>query len=195
MTSRLLLHICCGPCAIMPTRHLLEEGFEITGLFYNPNIHPLKEYLQRREAALICADKLGIEMIWLDEFDIGAWIREQLPRRDSPQRCEWCVEMRIRRAHYEAARLGYEYFTTSLLYSRYQPHEHIARTGKALLSGPKFIYRDFRAYWQAGINAAKEWELYRQPYCGCIFSETERYAKKFEKLKNNLKTLDVVNKK
>ena len=86
--------------------------------------------------------------------------------------------------------VGYAHVSSSLLYSRYQPHdviraagEHAAAAEDAPLSeGPRFVYRDFRTDWQAGIDLSKEWGVYRQPYCGCVYSEAERYDKKLQRL-------------
>lgn len=85
----------------------------------------------------------------------------------------------------KAASLGFAWVSTSLLYSRYQPHEAIAAAGRRLTvpSGPCFVYRDFRKDWQTGIDRSKDWGLYRQPYCGCVYSEADRYRKKLERCK------------
>lgn len=180
----ILLHICCGPCAIMPVIRLKEMGYTPLLWFRNPNIHPVSEYLRRRDAALECAAKLDVPLIFDDEWDLSKWLIRQLPIEKSPLRCENCVDERIQAAALKARQLGLQYFSTSLLYSKFQPHEHMAEAGeeiarKALL---KFVYRDFRQDWQEGIALAKRWALYRQPYCGCVFSEAERYAKKMARL-------------
>lgn len=184
---KLLLHICCGPCAIMAAKILNADGFEISGWFMNPNIQPLAEYIRRREAAGQCAEKLGIAMLYNDVWDVQNWLAQQLPFVNSPQRCERCCTWRLEAAAHKAKQLGISYFSTSLLYSRYQPHEAIKRTGLALANrlGINFVYRDFRVYWQQGIDLSKEWGIYRQSYCGCIFSEAERYAKKLTRLRKN----------
>lgn len=188
----LLLHVCCGPCAIMPATRLLDEGFAVTAWYMNPNIHPLSEYLRRRDAATECARHLGIPIVYDDaSWDITAWLRAVAGRDAAPQRCAYCCTSRIEAAFATAARLGFAFVSSSLLYSRYQPHEVIreagARLAQAADAGPNFVYRDFRADWQEGIDRSKSLELYRQPYCGCIYSEAERYEKKLARLiKNNL---------
>lgn len=177
----LLLHACCGPCAIMPALRLKDAGFAVTLWYMNPNIHPLAEYLRRREAVGECAARLGVPVICEDAaWDIRAWLAAPEAQELPPARCEWCCGSRVRAAAAAARALGFAYFTTSLLYSRYQPHEAIAATGRELAAQgrPAFVYGDFREDWQAGIDRSKEWGLYRQPYCGCIFSEAERYHKK-----------------
>lgn len=181
---RLLLHVCCGPCAIMPITRLKDEGFEVTAWFMNPNIQPLAEYLRRREAADQCAARLGVPIIHADDtWNITNWLRAVAGRDEAPKRCAWCCQSRVAAAFAFARANGFDCVSTSLLYSRYQPHEVIARAGEeqAAQTGLEFVYRDFREDWQAGIDLSREWELYRQPYCGCVYSEAERYRKKLER--------------
>lgn len=194
----LLLHVCCGPCAIMPVSRLLDEGFAITAWFMNPNIHPLAEYLRRREAAGECAARLGVEILFADDaWDITAWLRAVAGRDVAPARCAFCCESRLAAAFAQAHELGFAWVSTSLLYSRYQPHATIAAAGTRLTRqyaarqssskgadgcGPAFVYRDFRPDWQAGIDRSKTWDLYRQPYCGCVYSEADRYRKQLARM-------------
>lgn len=180
----LLLHICCGPCSIMPVSLLREAGYEPVCWFMNPNIQPLAEYLRRREAAGQCAEKLDIEIQYEDNWDIQDWLEKQLPFANSQQRCERCVAWRLEAAARKALELGLPCFSSSLLYSRYQPHDYIRQRGTELANelGLEFVYQDFRTDWQAGIDISRQWGVYRQPYCGCVFSEAERYAKKIKAL-------------
>ncbi|CAK7004561.1 MAG: Epoxyqueuosine reductase QueH [Desulfovibrio sp.] len=182
---RVLLHVCCGPCGISPIRALLGEGCAVSGWFYNPNVHPLAEYLRRREGAREVAAAHDIEMLFPPagetEYDVAAWCRESLaPNVD---RCAYCRESRFNRAAKEAKERGFDAFTSSLLYSRRQNHEGMKDAGEkaAALYGVPFLYRDFRPYWQEGINASKELGIYRQQHCGCVFSEQERYTRELEK--------------
>lgn len=199
---RLLLHICCGPCAIMPVQRLLDEGHELSGFFYNPNIHPLAEYLRRREGAAQVAGRYGLKMYWATEeadYNSAAWLeglRQHCPapgQVNSPARCGYCWTSRLARAFDLARREGFEAVTSSLLYSRRQRHAEIAAAGQALASdgGPAFFYRDFRPDWQNGINLSKEWGIYRQQYCGCLFSENDRYARDLAKANANLANPDL----
>ncbi len=183
----LLLHVCCGPCAVMPITRLLDEGFAVTAWYMNPNIHPLSEYLRRRDAAGECAERLGIPILYDDaSWNITSWLRTVAGRDTAPQRCAYCCSSRMEAAFATARRLGFAFVSSSLLYSRYQPHEVIRQAGERLAcvdgTGPDFVYRDFREDWQEGIDRSKEMELYRQPYCGCIYSEAERYEKKLTRL-------------
>lgn len=174
----------------MPVTRLLDEGYAVTAWFMNPNIQPLAEYLRRREAAGQCAGLLGIPILYADEtWDITLWLRAVAGRDAPPARCAYCCESRMQAAFAKAAELGFAWFSSSLLYSRYQPHEVIAAAGRRLagesVAGPDFVYRDFRADWQEGIQRSKAMGLYRQPYCGCVYSEAERYKKQLVKLTAN----------
>ena len=174
--ARVLLHICCGPCTIHPVEALRAEGHEVTGLFYNPNIHPLTEYLRRREALAQVAERLDLTVIYKDgEYDPQRYFREVSHRE--PNRCFHCYGLRLERARQIASRGGFDAFTSTLLYSKLQKHEVIADLGRDLAGGgsPAFLYRDFREGWRHGIETSKAWGIYRQQYCGCLYSEFERF--------------------
>ena len=183
--SRVLVHACCGPCSIAPVLQLREEGCAVTALFANPNIHPLSEYLRRREAMQACATRLELPVIWRDDlWDVAAWLRQVAGTRDTGEaRCDYCYASRLDVTAQTAAALGFAAFTSSLLYSRHQRHADIARLAQEMgqSHGAAFLYRDFRSEWQKGIDISKEWGVYRQPYCGCVYSEAERYARKLKK--------------
>jgi len=180
---RVLLHICCGPCAIYPVVRLRDEGFEVTGLFYNPNIQPLTEYLRRRDALQQAAERLEIQVIYKDDYDPAAYFRNISFREDN--RCFYCYSDRLKRAHSIAKRGGFDFFTTTILYSKMQKHDLAAQVCRDVSGGSKtgFLYRDFREGWKQGIAASKDWGLYRQQYCGCLLSEAERYASELKSRK------------
>jgi hypothetical protein len=174
--------MCCGPCAIYPGRILQEQGFEVVGLFYNPNVHPLREYLRRREAAAQVGERLGIKIIFKDdEYDPAEYLRRVVFREAS--RCFLCYQMRLERTAALARRGKFDAFTTTLLYSKHQKHDLIAGTAAEIAGGgrPVFHYCDFRQGWKEGIEKSREWGIYRQQYCGCIYSETERYRQELDK--------------
>jgi len=178
---KLLLHICCGPCAIAPIRRLLEQGVEVTGLFVNPNIHPLMEYKRRRDGAAQVAARLGIRILFKDnEYQPQAWFRAVAHREDN--RCHYCYQMRLERTVQIARRGGFDAFSSTLLYSNFQKHEAIATLGRDLAAGgaPAFHYEDWRTGWKEGIDASKDWGVYRQQYCGCLYSENERYRRELD---------------
>jgi predicted adenine nucleotide alpha hydrolase (AANH) superfamily ATPase len=181
MNGRVLLHVCCGPCAVATVEMLRDEGFEVTGLFLNPNIHPLQEYLRRRDAALETAERMGFKLIVRDaEYDPAAYMRAVAFREAN--RCFHCYEMRLSRAVQIAKRGNFDAFTSTLLYSKHQKHEVIKGLCADLATGSvPFLYRDFRAGWQRGIEESKRMGIYRQQYCGCLYSEVERYQKELRR--------------
>lgn len=175
----LLVHACCGPCAITVFTALKDRGEEVHGFYYNPNIHPLTEYLRRKDALAEVGSRLGVAVSFADsEYDPAVFLRQAAFRE--LDRCRFCYELRLDRAARQARTLGFQAFTTTLLYSRYQDHEAIRAAGEAAgqTHGVTFAYEDFRPSWEEGIRLSKEWGLYRQPYCGCVFSEFDRYRKK-----------------
>ena len=184
---KILLHICCGPCSIYPIKFLreLDEQIaspeEVVGYFYNPNIHPYREFKHRLDTAKEYTKQIGLEFIVnsdyaLREFLIGALAAEHAGQ----SRCHFCYEMRLRQAAKQAKEQGFAAFTTSLLVSPYQKHEMIHEIGLQIAKEENipFHYVDFRPGWDQGVATSKELDLYRQPYCGCIFSEQERYQKR-----------------
>jgi predicted adenine nucleotide alpha hydrolase (AANH) superfamily ATPase len=165
---------------------LRDEGFAVTGVFYNPNIHPLKEYLLRRTALLEAADRLALPLLWPDPeqaaWNLPQWLQAVPADADKNVRCRACYALRFKHVARWAGQEGFDAFTSSLLYSQRQAHAIIAEAGIAAQgSKTAFLYRDFRPAWQEGIRLSKEWGLYRQQYCACVYSETERYADEFGK--------------
>ncbi len=172
---RILAHVCCAPCFTYPHKRLLEDGHDVTALFYNPNIHPYMEYKNRMEALEKYAQMKGTKVIYKD-YDMENYLRGALTSAD---RCEFCYSLRLTEAAKTASQLGFEAFTTTLLISPYQKHELLARTGEKIANeyGIKFYYEDFREGYRESRELARALELYMQKYCGCIFSEKERYFK------------------
>ncbi|SNR90468.1 epoxyqueuosine reductase QueH [Desulfurobacterium atlanticum] len=183
--KRLLLHICCAPCACYPIRLLKDEGFEITGLFFNPNIHPYQEYLKRMETVRQLEDKEKIKAIYLDRYNLEEWFRMVAFREIKPIRCYLCYQTRLETAASVAKKGKFDFFTSTLLFSKFQYHDKLKEIGE--FAGRKFnipfLYKDFREGWKKGIEISKELNLYRQQYCGCIYSEKERFCKKLKESK------------
>jgi epoxyqueuosine reductase len=177
---KLLLHVCCGPCATATLDWLRAEVTrEITGLFYNPNIHPEAEYQRRRAGMEQVSQALELPLLISGEEDgLVAYLREIAFRE--AERCRVCYAMRLAQTAKQAAAENYEVFSTTLLISPYQNQEEINRIGKALskLWGPDFLFQDLRPYYPASRQKAKALGLYQQKYCGCIFSEMERIERK-----------------
>ncbi len=148
------------------------------GLFYNPNIMPYRESVKRRETLEAWAAREELPLIVQDEYEPEEWLRNVAWRES--QRCTPCLAQRLERAAAVAKRGGYDAFGTTLLYSVRQKHELIKELGAAIgkKRGIGFFYRDWRPFWRQGIERSKELGMYRQPYCGCIFSERDRYLPK-----------------
>ncbi|MDF1578480.1 MAG: epoxyqueuosine reductase QueH [Desulfobulbales bacterium] len=186
----ILLHVCCGPCTAFPLRIMREEGHRVRGYFYNPNIHPFREF-KRRIGAL---EELCRRDDLLVDYEREYGLREYLRRivYNEERRCLLCYEMRLTATVRKARDLGVDAFSTTLLYSRYQRHETIRMLAERLAEeyGVPFYYRDFRAGWQEGIDLAVAMGIYRQPYCGCIYSEQERYDRKAGKKRERLDDTD-----
>jgi predicted adenine nucleotide alpha hydrolase (AANH) superfamily ATPase len=146
-----------------------------TGFFYNNNIHPYTEYVKRRDALTQYAKLIGLEVIFQDDYDLEGFLRATVFREEN--RCAFCYFERLNTTARYAKEAGYDSFTTTLLYSIYQKHDMIKEIGKsaAKSAGIPFYYRDFRPGWKEGVNESKRLEQYRQKYCGCIYSEKERY--------------------
>jgi len=173
---------------------LRAEGFAVTGVFYNPNIHPLKEYLLRRAALLEAAERLELPLLWPDPeqaaWNLPQWLHMVPVSEDRNVRCRACYALRFGHVALWTGREGFDAFTSSLLYSKHQAHATVAEEGEeaARRFGTAFLYRDFRPAWQEGIHLSQKWGLYRQQYCACLSSETERYAKEWEKARTDTST-------
>lgn len=172
---KILLHICCGPCAIYPVQALREAGHEVHGYFFNPNIHPYQEYLRRRDTLAQYAESIELPLIFAKGYDLEGFLREMVFRETD--RCRFCYRLRLNQAVHVAKRGRFEAVTTTLLHSKHQNHELITEIGReaARKKRIEFFYQDFREGWKQGIARSKELGMYRQQYCGCIYSEKERF--------------------
>ena len=172
-----LLHICCAPCANQPIEVLRADGFEVTGYWYNPNIHPFTEYRSRRNTVRDYAAAIELPVIERDDYGLRPFVREVADNIEG--RCVKCYEMRLYDTARMAAEGGFDSFTSSLFISPYQNHELMRDVAEraAFQYGVRFEYRDFRPYFKAGQERARELNMYIQKYCGCVFSEQERYLK------------------
>jgi len=172
---KLLLHTCCGPCTIVPVQSLRTGGFDVTGFFFPDNIHPYTECLKRRSALTDYASRIDLPLIFKAGYDLEGFLRNVA--FNESDRCLICYRERMSAAAMVAAAKGFDAFSTTLLYSRYQNHDAIRSVGETVGEriGVRFYYQDFRPGWQDGIAISKRLGMYRQPYCGCIYSEKERY--------------------
>ena len=180
----LLLHMCCGPCSCYPVKVLRGQGIEPTGYFFNPNIHLYKEWDMRLKAAEEFAARSEMKIITDKHYMLRDFLRRALAAEQVENgRCRMCYTWRLEETARYAAENGFDAFTSTLFYSIYQQHELMKETAEhfAKVYGVKFHYEDFRPGWQEGIDMSVEMGLYRQPYCGCIFSEEERYSRELRK--------------
>jgi hypothetical protein len=159
-------------------RQLRTEGWEVFGFFYNPNIHPYQEFERRRETLRHLADLEQFQVIWRLDYELEEFLRQAAFREQ--QRCLYCYASRLEATARTARKSGFPAFSSTLLYSKRQKHDLIRSIGEeaARRHGVAFHYEDFRAGWQWGQERARALELYRQQYCGCIYSEKERFHRK-----------------
>lgn len=176
--SKILIHSCCGPCSVSCFDFLKAEGREFSSYFYNPNIHPWKEYEARFDSWRMLCNEKNVEAIGEKDYPLEGWLAAV--SREPANRCSFCYQSRLQATAKKAKELGFAAITTTLLISPYQNHELICDLARkaAETFGLEFYYYDFRQFFRQGQNKAKELGLYRQKYCGCIYSEKERYLKK-----------------
>jgi predicted adenine nucleotide alpha hydrolase (AANH) superfamily ATPase len=157
---------------------LTAEGISPRLFWYNPNIHPFTEYKSRRDTLIQYAASQNLEAEMIDEYGLRSFLRGAV--MEKPGRCDFCYRLRLEKTAAYAAENGFDAFGTSLLISPYQNHEAIRRLGGelAVQYGLVFLYRDFRPRFREGQARARSLGLYMQKYCGCIFSEEERYTKR-----------------
>lgn len=201
---RLLLHICCAPCSLYPFKKL-QEDFSVTGFWYNPNIHPFSEYKKRLEALRILAAKINFSVIYKDEYPLEKFLQGTVAK--GKERCSFCYDLRFKETAKAARDGNFDYFSTTLLISPHQNQDLIRKTAETISEDYKIkLYKEaykkgdykkrdggvfsekgetrkgkrllFPEGWQESVRMSKEMGLYRQQYCGCIYSEKERYLKK-----------------
>jgi len=176
---KLLLHTCCAPCLIYPLERLREQGFEVEGLFYNPNIHPLAEYHNRRQAVEDLSKTVNLNIIY-PEYLPAQYFQEINLKEKDPGRCSLCWTFRLKATAKTAKEKEFDSFSTTLLVSPYQNQDLLKKIGSAIseVGGVSFYYEDFRAGFRQAHDLAKKQGIYCQRYCGCIYSEIEKHSKK-----------------
>jgi len=155
-----------------------EKGEETVGYFFNPNIHPYQEYQKRLDALKKYSESVGLEVIDRDEYLLEEFLKSVSHRVE--ERCQYCYSLRLEATAREAKNRAFDQFSTTLLQSAHQNHAKIKETGERVAQeiGIPFYYEDFRKGWKRGVEVSKSMGLYRQQYCGCIYSEKERFFKK-----------------
>jgi epoxyqueuosine reductase len=170
---KVVLHTCCGVCAAGAVERLASEGYDVVGYFYNPNIHPPEEYIRRLEAAQSIANNMRFSLVDAP-YDFQEWLAKTASFSQEPEgglRCEVCFRIRLEATYRCMQKYGADFFTTTLTTGTQKPAALINRIGQEL-GGDKFLVKDFKK--QGGSRRANEiakrFEIYRQNYCGCIYS-------------------------
>lgn len=174
---KLLLHTCCAPCTTYVHRALLEEGFAVSGHFYNPNIHPYTEFDRRLTTMRLYSLERSLEMIYDDRYDIDSYFDAIYGKGD--MRCLYCYLLRLHSTAKLAKARNFDCFSTTLLLSPHQKHELVGEAGRLVSKkiDIPFVYEDFRPHFGKSVEISRSMNLYRQKYCGCIFSEKERFKR------------------
>ena len=173
----IVLHICCGVCAAGTVQTLIDEGHRVTGFFYNPNIHPEDEYRRRLETTYTVAQNLDFPL-HTGTYDTEEWfeLTEQLKNEpEGGERCTVCFRIRLEKTFEFMQKCGADAFTTTLTISPHKSADMVNRIGK-IVGGDMFLARDFKKKdgFKQAMQIARQWELYRQDYCGCIYSMRRR---------------------
>jgi len=171
-----LIHTCCAHCGAYTVDYWRKTGYQVSAFWYNPNIHPYLEYRERLNAMKSLAQQANLPLIISDSYDVINYFRQVVGHE--PERCQHCFCLRLGKTAEVAREKGFAAFTTTLLISPHQKHDLVRETGEELAkqSGVEFLYADLRKRYSDSRHITKPMNLYRQQYCGCIYSEWERYA-------------------
>ena len=175
--SSILLHVCCGPCATYVVKSLLDKELKVTAFWYNPNVHPFREHQLRLEAMQTLSQKTNLPLIVAEGYDMLRYFHAVVGHESN--RCPDCYRLRLEKTARIAHEKGFDSFTTTLLISPHQEHDLIRSLGEELgkKHSVEFYYEDFRPGFRESHRISRELSLYHQGYCGCVFSEWERYGK------------------
>jgi len=173
---KLLIHACCAPCLTYTYEHFKKIADKISVYWFNPNIHPFKEYENRLHAIVKYQDKVEADIIYNDNYDLEKFLECALK---TEPRCEYCYRLRLAKTVETAQKNGFDAFTTTLTLSPYQDHSLIKKIGdqESDRYDVRFIYEDLTDGFYKSNDMADKMGLYKQGYCGCIFSERDRYEK------------------
>ena len=173
--KRLLLHVCCAPCGTYSVERFRELGFTVSGLWYNPNVHPFSEHEHRRQTLVDYAAQVDLPLIQEPGYEVVAFMRAIQGHERFRERCAICYQLRLGRTALVAAREGFDAFSTTLLISPYQDQDTIRIVGEhaAAQYGVAFVFENLRRGWAAHHQMVRDCELYSQRYCGCLYSEWE----------------------
>ena len=174
--NKVLIHVCCAHCAAYTVEYWRQQGYDASGFWYNPNIHPYTEHQQRLESIKTLAKEINLPLIISGDYDIIEFFRRVVGHE--AERCGDCFDLRLSATAKAARANGFNAFTTTLLISPHQKHDLIQETGNRVAGehGVEFLYADLRKRYSDSRHITKPMDLYRQQYCGCVYSEWERYA-------------------
>ena len=184
-----MLHSCCGPCSSYVLK-LLNDYFKITIYYYNPNIYPSEEFIKRKNVQLELIKKMHLDIdVIVEEDSYDVYLNNVSNYTDLPEgsmRCYKCYEFRIKKLSEKATEQKFDYFTTVMSVSPYKSSKWINELGLLYEKGSKFLYSNFKkeSGYQESIKLSKEYDLYRQDWCGCEFSMKE-HEEKIKNQKNN----------
>ena len=174
---KLLLHTCCAPCSVYCIDSLRKEEIEPTVYWFNPNIHPYMEYKSRRDCLKEYTKNINVKAIFEENYGLDEFCKNVIG--DLQNRClNYCYKVRLEQTAKYAKEHGYTHFS-----SPYQNHEALIKVANEMAEkyNVEFLYRDFRVGFREGQAKARKLGLYMQKYCGCVFSEEDRYSKKIER--------------
>ncbi len=171
--KKVLLHICCAGCAGVSISRLQEEGFSVRGIFYNPNIQPEAEYRRREKDLEKVSKKFSIEILQ-SEYYPEEWLEKVKGYESQPEgakRCQICFQFRLKKVYQRSLKEGCGFFATTLTISPHKNSKVINQIGNNI-EPERFLVRDFKKKdgFKESVKMSKELDLYRQNYCGCIFS-------------------------
>lgn len=182
MKNRLLIHACCAPCLVAvyddTIKNMTNMGIdEFDVIWHNTNIHPKIEYEKRKETFISYVNSMGKTPIMIDEYNMNKFISDvvNLDKTKYKMRCEYCYVSRLEKVFEYAKENGYTHVTTTLLISPFQKHDVIKKVCESLAKKYDviFLYKDYRPLFEEGQKKAKELGIYRQKYCGCVYSIDE----------------------
>ena len=182
MKKKLLLHSCCGPCSTAVIERLLPE-YAVTVFYYNPNIHPEAEYTHRKAEQQRVCKSYGVEYIEGDYIpeDFFASVKGLEEEPEGGKRCRECFLLRMRRTAFLAKEKGFDLFDTTLSVSPHKNYDVISEVGRLLEeeTGIAYLSGNYKKQngYKRSVDLSRELELYRQNYCGCVFSDWTKEKK------------------
>ena len=181
---RILVHTCCAVCLAGIVPELQKKNVEITAFFHNPNVHPLIEWRRRLKATRQLCERLDIPLDVDDNYGLVNFLRAVHGKEQAPGRCRICYRMRMDETASRAGAGGFDAFSTTLLASTHQDLDLVRGAAREASAAHDvtFMDADWRHTQEAGHECARKMSLYRQQYCGCVFSEYDRYKDTAEHL-------------